>query len=126
MNKVGTARTVRALYKQMLQCAARMPEAKRAAAMEEVRVGFRANLSEPSQDKVAGLLKVAQSRLSYLHIVTPRRPKGGAATSYLFTKDGLIEGRAIADKRTLRAGLDSDDVARHQHLLERQHFGHRR
>jgi len=78
--------------------------------------------------RIDKLLHAGREKLSYLKIVTPRRPSGQAGkTSFILDKDGTFhEGSAGVAGRTLRAGLDSDDLARHRHLLERQHFMHRR
>ena len=73
------------------------------------------------------MLKIGGDKLSYIKIVTPRQPLGQTGKSKLtIDKDGKVTmgGKPIPG-RTLRAGIDSDDIARHKYLLERQHFGHR-
>ena len=59
--------------------------------------------------------------------MTPRICRGQeGATKVFFDKDGTIHnGSKSIPGRTLRAGIDADDLARHKYLVERQHFMHR-
>lgn len=40
--------------------------------LKQVQSGFRSNAQEPDQERIGKLLREAQSRLSFLRIVTPR------------------------------------------------------
>jgi len=123
-----SAQAIPRLYRELLRSAKLLPAAEQQQALADIRAGFRKNITDTSEAEIDKLLHAGREKLSYLKIVTPRRPSGQAGkTSFILDKDGTFhEGSAGVAGRTLRAGLDSDDLARHRHLLERQHFMHRR
>eukprot|EP00512_Aurantiochytrium_limacinum_P000386 CAMPEP_0171491306 /NCGR_PEP_ID=MMETSP0958-20121227/3788_1 /TAXON_ID=87120 /ORGANISM="Aurantiochytrium limacinum, Strain ATCCMYA-1381" /LENGTH=101 /DNA_ID=CAMNT_0012024713 /DNA_START=273 /DNA_END=578 /DNA_ORIENTATION=+ len=101
--------------------------------MDEIREKFKANRTEASPEKIRELLEVAQSKLGYLKIVTPR---GGRSTSssstggrsrLVFRNGEWVEGgSSILDKRPLSQMDMNEAMSRHRYLLERQHFMHRK
>jgi len=102
-----------------------IPEpAKREKALEEIRHRFRENASKKDADSLAKLLELAEAKLSYLKIVTPKSIRGTKASKTKFImKDGkLVEGSAQSDKKAFKSGVDPDDLARHHHLMRRQYF----
>lgn len=77
--------------------------------------------------RIKKLLKIAEGKLGYIKMITPRTPEGQEGrTKMYFDRDGVHIGGKSIPGRTLRAGLDADDLARHKYLLERQHFMHRK
>jgi hypothetical protein len=80
------------------------------------------------------LLKLAESRLGYLRVITPREPgrsSGDPKNSGRFIlRNGELEcgdGVHVRPDMALKTGgVDPDHLARHNHLLQRQHFMHRK
>jgi hypothetical protein len=77
-------------------------------------------------------MKLAESRLGFLRVITPREPgqsSGNPLDSgrFVMNKAGELEKGAVSlpDKALGNGGVDPDDLARHNYLLERQHFMHR-
>ena len=83
-------------------------------------------------------LAQAESRLSFLRMLTPRyagaaadaaSTGGGAAGGTFVIRDGKVVASAALREGKARhsqydgGNLDPDSVARHRQLLERQHFG---
>lgn len=103
-----------------------LPEKQRLQAINDIRSGFR-NSAGSSPDEIKKLLKIAEGKLGYIKMITPRTPEGQEGrTKMYFDRDGVHIGGKSIPGRTLRAGLDADDLARHKYLLERQHFMHRK
>ena len=77
----------------------------------------------------------AESRLAYLRVITPRFAggRGGkSATGKFVLRDGQMRESAPAERGPSSPGVvsafggtnvDPEAVRRHQHLVERQHFG---
>eukprot|EP00924_Labyrinthula_sp_SR-Ha-C_P013195 snap_masked-scaffold_12-processed-gene-12.28-mRNA-1 protein AED:0.42 eAED:0.46 QI:0/-1/0/1/-1/1/1/0/132 len=122
------------LYKQLLKAAKQIPnKTERNQNLNEIRETFRKHLtpallgSEQGEADFQKLVDLADSKLSYLKIVTPRETGMTPKKKKFIFKDGeKIEGTSIVDKKAYKSGLDPDDLARHQYLLERQHFMHRK
>lgn len=124
-----SSHAVTRLYREMLRAVRQLPEADRSGALQEVRIGFRKHAHEKSQKEIDGLLKIAQGRLGYIKIVTPRRPENQAGVKRFIVKDGSVaEGSDGLARAGLvqHAGIYPDDIARHKYLIERQHFMHRK
>jgi len=109
-----------------------LPAERRAAALAELRQGFRANIHASDPVEVAKLVQRASSKLAFLRMVTPT-PRGemGAGTGIYVMRDGqLRQGRADAVSAARHSAydatnIDPDALARHRRLVERQHFGRR-
>jgi len=71
------------------------------------------------------LVKFHRNKVGYYKIVTPKKPSAGHE-KFVFKGGKLVEGSVEVNGRVQRAGYDSDDIARHYHLMQRQHFMHRR
>ena len=97
-----------------------------------LRTTFR---DEAQRRDVQRLVEQAESRASYLLATAPRRPGGPTELAdsngfsvYHVAKDGhVVHGRAERKgskaSRASDDGIDPADLARHQQLLNRQHFG---
>jgi hypothetical protein len=124
--------SVRSIYRRMLKLAHRLPAADRSHAVQSIRTAFRAHASENSQEKVAELLATANSKLSYLKVVTPREvgdDLGNAGVSRYVLHDGKLvaagsAGGTISAGGTadLRPCVDPDLLARHERGLRRFRF----
>jgi hypothetical protein len=97
--------------------------------LHQVRAGFRAHAGEPDQKQIGKLLRDAESRLSYLKIVTPRDARGQEGIIRKIYQDGraLEEGDAPKKGRApisnwTGANMDPDSVSRHDHSLKRARF----
>mmetsp|Transcript_17259 Transcript_17259/g.30413 ORF Transcript_17259/g.30413 Transcript_17259/m.30413 type:complete len:123 (+) Transcript_17259:205-573(+) len=116
------------LYRHLLRAARSMEGTERDDALKAIREGFRNSKKNISEEETKKLLEIGQNKLSYIKMVTPRRPQGQSGkSSFIMGKDGkLVEGTTTIAGRTQRAGIFPDDLKRHHQLLERQHFGLRR
>jgi len=120
-------RDVLGLYRSLLRAASRFREEEtRRVTWERVKASFREHKGEAEAEKVVTLVKEGRARLSFLEMSTPKT--GGTGKQVYVFRDGKLESGAASGVpgRTLRAGIDADDLARHRYLLEKQHFMHRR
>mmetsp|Transcript_16210 Transcript_16210/g.18350 ORF Transcript_16210/g.18350 Transcript_16210/m.18350 type:complete len:128 (+) Transcript_16210:167-550(+) len=120
-----SASRIKHIYKELVSTAKRIPELKkREAALKDIREKFRENANKQNPDSLKELLELAESRLSYLRVVTPKSLRGTkSAKSKFIMEDGkLVEGSTSSDRKAYKSGVDPDDIARHQHLMRRQFF----
>ena len=115
------------VYKNLLLMARRLPDAsKREAALAQIRGAFRANKAA-SGVELQKMLLAAESKVSYLKIVTPR-PKGcfSADAGAQTTTYGSAYGGAGGDRGGAKPLLEQRDysqaVGRHHKSVRRQHF----
>lgn len=122
------------MYKQLIRTSKLLPtEKERKRSLTEVRAEFRAHANDDSNESLQKLMKLAESRLGFLRVITPSRTPGGSSGDPLnsgrFTmRKGELEagGTMMQDKALKTGGVDPDHLARHKYLLERQHFMHRK
>jgi hypothetical protein len=124
---------VRALYKHLHRRIASLPAERRAGALEELRGGFRANSHVSDEATLAKLVQQGNSKLAFLKMITPTPTSemGGNTGTFVFRDGKVQDGRAGAVSGARHSSydatnLDPDQVARHQRLVDRQHFGRRR
>jgi hypothetical protein len=126
----GRAAVLR-VYKQLLMQASRLPQAESAAAVSAIREGFRSHAGE-NEEQVGTLLQEAQSRLSFIKMVTPRhsRVEQSAPKKVLYMDDGKAVEGSQGHRRSRAAhsnwsgsNLDPDSVKTHQRSLDRAGFG---
>ena len=115
------------MYKNFLTLAKRLPPEKAVSAISSIRTGFREGGAETNVDRIADLLKVAESKLGYLKVVSPRRPKDASkqgGNTYLVKDGKVVPGSVSYDRSTLKTsnGICPQDLKRHQQLLRRQYF----
>ncbi|KAG5189653.1 hypothetical protein JKP88DRAFT_147878, partial [Tribonema minus] len=117
------------IYRHLLKSARRLPKpAERADAFQQVREGFKAHMHESSQEKLAQLLNQAQSRLSYLKIVTPRDARNQEGAVKVVYQDGKLVEHVQTDRprapisNWTGSNMDPDSVSRHRHTLSRAGF----
>jgi hypothetical protein len=95
----------------------------------QVRSSFRLNAGAAGESR-GEMLKAAESKLSYLKMVTPRRPQsqtGSQTYVYQAGSGGVAEGKArMVEKIALSQRDHSDSRARHESLMHRQYFGGRK
>ncbi|CAM9609276.1 unnamed protein product [Choristocarpus tenellus] len=118
------------IYRQMLRLASRLPDvAKREDTARIVRSGFKENSGVVDQEKLAALLREAESKVGFLKIVTPRAKVGsGGETRVVFRGGKEVEG--IEGRRAEKAAhtnwdgknMDPDSVSRHHQTLKRAGF----
>ncbi|KAL6051628.1 hypothetical protein QOT17_019059 [Balamuthia mandrillaris] len=124
---------VLALYRDLLRHAEGLPNLKqREEALRQTREAFRANKALTAEAEVHQALRQGRQRLAFLRMTGPSpyprklRSEEAISGTYVYKEgEGLVRGRASRsgtkhhwDLHT----LDPEDLARHQHLLERQHF----
>lgn len=114
-------------YKRLLTLAKMMPnEKQRVKAVGQIRSEFRKNVDEHSEDAVKDMLKKANSSMSFLNIVTPKRAgtKGqeGRRASMVFGKNKNGARDATATTNWHGGNMDPDSVARHHAGLRRAGF----
>uniref|UniRef100_A0A7S2RB78 Uncharacterized protein n=1 Tax=Mucochytrium quahogii TaxID=96639 RepID=A0A7S2RB78_9STRA len=122
---MSSVKHVRGMYKQLLVLAKGLPPREYLAARSEIRDKFRILLADDSDEGFEELVKFHRNKVGYYKIVTPKKPSAGHE-KFVFKGGKLVEGSVEVNGRVQRAGYDSDDIARHYHLMQRQHFMHRR
>lgn len=110
-----------ALYRALLRQCRRLPPPQVPSALAECRTRFRAGAAESDPDKVAELVRHAESRLAFLRMASRGGSRGGGGT--FMVRDGkLVKGTSVRERST--TGMDTrihaDDLRRHQQLLHRQ------
>ncbi len=132
-------RPVLVAYKRLLTLAQRLPSADdRARAASDIRAAFRSARGEADPAAIAGLLRTAHEKLSYLRMVTPRLPEDGSSSSS--SRRGPVSRLAVVDGELRELGLrdgarggkaqssygagnmDPDQVRRHEASLQRMRF----
>ena len=117
------------VYKNLLLMARRLPDAsKREAALAQIRGAFRANKAA-SGVELQKMLLAAESKVSYLKIVTPRQKgcfSADDAGAVQTTTYGSAYGGAGGDRGAAKPLLEQRDysqaVGRHHKSVRRQHF----
>ena len=128
--------TVLSTYRILSRLVRCMPESKQAPALQELREGYRKNISAP-QDQVDELINEAGKKIAYLRIITPKREWTGSAAER--SEDGTTrwvyssDGKSADGKGTVRksgqvhsnwdgSNLDPCSVKRHNQQLKRAGF----
>ena len=115
-------------YKRLLTLAKMMPnEKERVKAVGQIKSEFRKNVDEHSDDVVKEMLKKANSSMSFLNIVTPKRAgtKGQESRRARMVfgkgaKDVSRDGSAVSNWHG--GNMDPDSVSRHNAGLRRAGF----
>lgn len=69
------------------------------------------------------MINLAESKLGFLKIVTPKESRNASGKSHFVLRDGkLVDGRSQQVDRAIKTGIDPEDLARHHRLIRRQHF----
>ncbi|EQC40710.1 hypothetical protein SDRG_01782 [Saprolegnia diclina VS20] len=116
--------TIRAAYKKLLKLAKSVPQEQRAQTLEKVRHEFRAHEGAATPEELDQLLRKAQSKISYLKIVTPKKSSSSTQGSHFVYKNGQrIDGRELsADSATIKTHDYNAMMTKHVQLVRRQHF----
>lgn len=142
---------VLSLYRQLIRHASDAPKDHKAAAVAQIRSEFRSNRGATSGEecepatpradpprpsrrltpapliRIEALIERAESRLAFIRISSPRRPKQqGGPQVFTVGKDGKVHEGSSARRvgGAVQGGysVTSEDLRRHQALLQRQHF----
>lgn len=125
---------VLAIYRRMLRLSRRLPHAERAPAQAQIRAAFRDNASETRADKIAELILVAQRKLDYIRVVTPREPgdedgAGSGVSRYVLQDGKLVSAETFGSPITnpggadaARSWVDPAVLARHEAGMRRFRF----
>lgn len=118
---------VRKLYRELLTRIRRLPPKDQVGKIEEAVRTMRANRDVEDEAKRSALLKDLVARVSFLRVVTPRRPGDGnvTGTKYVIRDGELVEGEGDSfGLRVASSQISMNDYrVRHEQLLKRQHFG---
>eukprot|EP00563_Minutocellus_polymorphus_P021121 CAMPEP_0197718922 /NCGR_PEP_ID=MMETSP1434-20131217/2883_1 /TAXON_ID=265543 /ORGANISM="Minutocellus polymorphus, Strain CCMP3303" /LENGTH=154 /DNA_ID=CAMNT_0043303617 /DNA_START=22 /DNA_END=486 /DNA_ORIENTATION=- len=129
--------TVLSTYRILSRLVRCMPESKQAPALQELREGYRKNISAP-QDQVQDLINEAGKKIAYLRIITPKREWTGSAagaersedgtTRWVYSSDGKSDGKGTVRKSGQvhsnwdGSNMDPCSVKRHNQQLKRAGF----
>ena len=100
-----------------------MPNEKRLESLQQIRNEFKKNAYEVDEDAVSEHLKKANSTLSFMKIITPKRSKEqSGSTKIIFGKDqsGVVTKKAVTNWHG--GNMDPDSVSRHYNGLKRAGF----
>jgi hypothetical protein len=96
-----TRAAVLSAYKELLRLITRLPDGEKISALREARDGMRLNRSA-SEEHVADLLRVLISKIGFLRMKVPKRPRDAGALGYgtYVVRDGkVVEGKACKGTR---------------------------
>jgi hypothetical protein len=97
-------------YRELLKLIQRLPPEKRVQGLAEARSAMRAHAQEPDLMKQSELFKQLVARISFLRVITPRRPRevSSIGDGHYVLRDGvLVEGSGqTAGNRWVTAGGD--------------------
>ncbi|OQR99726.1 hypothetical protein ACHHYP_04620 [Achlya hypogyna] len=116
--------TIRAAYKKLVKLAKTVPGEQRALAMEKVRAEFRSHKGAASPAELDELIRKAQSKISYLKIVTPKKSSSSSLGNHFVYKNGQrIDGRSLEEgSSTIKTPDYNAMMQKHVQLVRRQHF----
>ena len=130
----ATARLLTA-YRETLRRARSLGGDRGLGVMLDERSAFRKLSQLDDAAELAAAVAAAESRLSYLRVMTPRFAGGSGGRSavgkFIF-HEGAVRARAPADRAApgfkptsafSGSNLDPEAVRRYEALVERQHFG---
>lgn len=119
---------VLSLYRNILRHIQLLKPERKISALQEARTSFREHKNETDPEKIQHLIKIAEDKLGFLRVITPRRGFiPGSAGNFIVREGELVRGRSAPRERQAfvdqRIGyIDPDDLKRHIRLLRRQHF----
>ncbi|KAF0696804.1 Aste57867_12466 [Aphanomyces stellatus] len=118
-------RSIRTAYKKLIKLAQSLPGDQKTETLEKIRHDFRSNGGISSAEELDQLLMKAQSKISYLKIVTPKRTPQTSPQRYVY-KDGKRFDPNDMNASSSNATFQTTDVdammKRHVKLWRRQHF----
>ena len=120
------------IYRRMLRLSRRLPKAEQLAARVQIRSAFRCNASESREDKVAELLQVAQKKLDYIRVITPRHlddedlEKSAGVSRYVLQNGTLVSADSVTSTITNPGGADASRSWVDPAILARHEAGMRR
>ncbi|OQS06143.1 hypothetical protein THRCLA_20431 [Thraustotheca clavata] len=115
---------VRSAYKKLIKLARSVPVDQREATLEKIRTEFRTHKDVATAEELDQLLRKAQSKISYLKIVTPKRSASSRLGNHFVYKNGQrYDGsEAIADGAKVKTQDYNEMMKKHVQLVRRQHF----
>jgi hypothetical protein len=134
MGKIPPSHVV-SLYREMLRRARSLGGEQGRGLIISAKETFGGLRAQTTAEGFEVAVADAESRLSYLRVITPRFAvvrSGKSATGKFVLRDGEMHESAPAERGPSSQGVvsafggsnvDPDAVRRHQHLVERQHFG---
>lgn len=121
------------VYRKLFRRVVLLPVDRREGALSQLRSEFREHANVTDVAEISRLLLAANSKLAYLRMITPTpRVEKGQSTGTFVYRDGELQAGRGRDPGGARhsaydgSNLDPEAVARHQRLIDRQHFGGRR
>jgi len=138
--KAAAAFLVRQKYRSLGRLVNRLPEARGPSSLcperslEELRAAFRKPLGDDDETESAPALdrrlELADRKLSFLKMVTPKAPKDGHGGRWVYKKNGeRMEGSSPKRDEKGRvisnwdgSNLDPDSVKQHNYQLKRMGF----
>ncbi|KAL0477894.1 hypothetical protein AKO1_012661 [Acrasis kona] len=123
---MSTRNATLTLYRNLIKQAQYLPSEKRISATTQIKKEFRENKS--NHEDTQRLLKNAESRLSFMKMMSPRRTEQKSMGSTFVIREGkLIEATPQqADKASHSnwgaGNVNPDEIEKHHRLLRRQNF----
>lgn len=115
------------LYRQLLRGSRRIKNVnKRGDTVNEIKSVFKKALAAHSQEQVNELVNFSKEKLSYIKIIGDSIDRStGSVEKYIMLNGKLVPGSEKLERKSVKSGMDPDNLAKHKYLLERQHFMHR-
>jgi hypothetical protein len=111
------------LYREILRHIQLLKPDRKVAALQEARTSFREHKNESDPEKIQRLIKIAEDKLGFLRVITPRRGRVPGGPGNFVVRNGILERGTSAPRERQnfvdqRIGyVDPDDLKRHIRLL---------
>eukprot|EP01025_Chloroclados_australasicus_P043493 TRINITY_DN4659_c0_g1_i1.p3 TRINITY_DN4659_c0_g1~~TRINITY_DN4659_c0_g1_i1.p3 ORF type:complete len:134 (+),score=15.29 TRINITY_DN4659_c0_g1_i1:127-528(+) len=114
-------------YRELVRVIARLPsKSEQSAALKQAKAEVLQHATAP-EEQVADLLRVMVSKIAFLRMKVPRRPRdaGRIGVGHYIVRDGnVVEGAAAAQARVADGRISNEEAwSLHRKLMNRQYFG---
>ncbi|RHX99219.1 hypothetical protein DYB25_003008 [Aphanomyces astaci] len=117
-------KSVRTAYKKLIKLAQSLPADQKPTALDKIRHDFRSHGVISTAEELDKLVMKAQSKISYLKIVTPKRTPQSGPQRFIYKDGKRLDSQSLDDggNRTIKTTDVNAMMERHVKLIRRQHF----
>ncbi|KAG9415897.1 hypothetical protein AC1031_000283 [Aphanomyces cochlioides] len=117
-------KTVRTAYKKLIKLAKSLPAEQRPDTLDKIRHEFRSNAGISTPAELDQLVMKAQSKISYLKIVSPKRTPQSSPQRFVYKDGQRLDSHGMDSESNAKYKTTDFDamMKRHVKLIRRQHF----
>ncbi|KAF0756779.1 hypothetical protein DYB37_000106 [Aphanomyces astaci] len=117
-------KSVRTAYKKLIKLAQSLPADQKPTALDKIRHDFRSHGVISTAEELDKLVMKAQSKISYLKIVTPKRTPQSGPQRFIYKDGKRLDSQSLDDggNPTIKTTDVNAMMERHVKLIRRQHF----